>query len=138
MNTISSLNSQIASLRSSISSMNQQLNKKREELERLNRAQSQLLDCQSDFNSNQHLCLKPELTPTTWHGKLAGDYDLLRENELQASYIVISDEQLQNALAKLAEKIQEIKQEIRDLEASISSQNASLSSLINQRRREFA
>ncbi|GGB50003.1 DUF5082 domain-containing protein [Virgibacillus dakarensis] len=124
--------SSIASVQGSISSLSLQLGAKREEMERLNQASSELLDCQGDFHAKKPLCLKPELTVTTWYGELADNFDTLREDELYGSYVEISDEQLDEAISKLEAKIQEVKQEIQSLEASIAAQRAMLASLYAQ------
>ncbi|MEW9677684.1 DUF5082 family protein [Lentibacillus sp. L22] len=122
----------IASVQGAISGLRLQLEAKREELERLNRALSELSDCQNDFHTKKPLCLKPELTATTWFGEWADDFDSIRENELQESYVEISDEQLDDAISKLEAKIQEIKLEIQSLEASIAAQRTIIAGLYAQ------
>lgn len=121
--------SNIASIQGTISSLNLQLDMKREELNRLSQALSELSNCQGDFHAKKTLCLEPELTSSSWYGELASDFDSLRENDVQGSYIEISDVQMDDAISMLEAKIQEVKQEIQILESSITAQQTMLSSL---------
>lgn len=125
---VASLNS-IASVQVTIGSLRLQLEKKREELERLNQALSDLSDCQDDFHEKKHLCLEPELEKTTWYGALANDFDSLREGEVQTNYVGVYKEQIDDAIAAVEAKIEEVKQAIDSLETSITFQEATLANL---------
>lgn len=127
MNAVSVSN--IASVQSTISSLRLQLEKRREELERLRQALADLSDCQDDFHAKKHLCLEPELEKSTWYGELADDFESLRKEDVQGDYVEIYKEQMDNVIAAVEAKIQEVKQAIQALEASIVAQEATLATL---------
>lgn len=131
------LNTRIATLENSIYSMNMQIERKREELERLKRTQSQLVDYQNDFHQQRNIWNKPELSKATWQGQLANDFQSFRNNELHASYEMISDKQFNDAMTRLENEISTIQQSIGDLQANISTQQSSLGDLREQKRKEL-
>ncbi|WP_240793334.1 YwqH-like family protein [Psychrobacillus vulpis] len=107
------------------------LAKKQEELRRLIECQSSLSEKQSQFNENEHKCLEPELTATTWYGTLATSFDEIREAGIHTSYLEIAGAQfsavfsaISNKIASLNAEIESIKQTIADLLAREAEERA--------------
>ncbi|MGM8366785.1 YwqH-like family protein [Virgibacillus sp. W0181] len=137
MDSLHIINGEISVLQSSIHSLNVQAEQKREELERLERVFRNLERCQNELQQHEQLCLSPELTPNSWHGQLAADFQNLRKSLLQMSYQALTNNQLEDSLSKIAAKIESLKQTIINLEASISTSNSRLYGLYADRRREL-
>ena len=127
--SFSYINAQISSVQSTLHALNQELAEKEEQLRRLKEAQSELSDCQGDFQRNEHLYLEPDLTPKTWWGQKQNEYDNIREGEIKDNYVEVYGIQIANALGKMTEKITEITLKIEQLKASIQSAQSRLSSL---------
>ncbi|KAA0966414.1 DUF5082 domain-containing protein [Sporosarcina sp. ANT_H38] len=72
------------------------LSKKEGEVARLNACQSSLGEKQQQFTMNEHKCLEPELSPTTWHGRHATDFQAIREEGIHTAYLEIVGSQFQN------------------------------------------
>ncbi len=96
------------------------LRKKQNDLSRLQTCNGQLAGKQGEFSSNQYLMTEPELTPTTWQGTLATRFDDIRANGILASYQEIQTTQFNNVFSTLSAKIQQIKQEIEYIRATIA------------------
>ncbi|MFC0190211.1 DUF5082 family protein [Fictibacillus aquaticus] len=104
-----------------LSSLYALLRKKQEHLIRLNNCQSELAECQSDFQRNQHLCTKPELSAMTWEGVLAKQFDNLRENGILSAYEEIQGSQFQTVFSAIDTKKSQLHEEIRSIQESISA-----------------
>jgi|GEM_PF-2026122 len=135
MMSLHSINAQIRSVQNSIYHLNGQLEAKKEELRRLRQAQSDLSECKNDFQKNERLCTQPNLTPKTWNGYLADNYDSFRERDLLASYKDIYHSQLASVLSDISSKMGEINGTIEELKTSIQSCEQRLSSLYEARSR---
>lgn len=96
------------------------LRKKQNDLSRLQTCNGQLTGKQGEFSSNQHLMTEPELTSTTWKGTLATRFDDIRANGILASYQEIQTTQFNTVFSTLSAKIQQIKQEIEYIRATIA------------------
>ena len=111
---------------SSLSSLYDQLRVKEEQLNRLIICEGELQQSHSDFQSNKHLCMEPELASNTWFGTLANEFDQIRESSILASYEEIVGSQFSSIFAALSAKIAEIKAEIQRLKAEIAALEAAL------------
>ncbi|MCR6096179.1 DUF5082 family protein [Salipaludibacillus agaradhaerens] len=134
---VSSLNNQITNLRSSIYSMNQQVSLKTEEISRLKMALSDLNGYSSEFDSSKKLCLMPELTAKTWFGSLASKFQSFQSGDLQRGYLALSQNQLNNVIANVEEKISTLESSVNQLERNISSHNTRINQLTEQRNQEL-
>ena len=95
------------------------LAKKQEEVRRLNVCNSSLSGKKAEFQSNQHKCLEPHLTTTTWHGTLADSFDDIREGGIEASYLEIVGSQFSAAFSAIANKIASLEAEIEQIKRII-------------------
>ena len=96
------------------------LAKKQEEVSRLNTCKSSLSGKRADFQSNQHKCLEPHLTTTTWHGTLADGFDNIREGGIEASYLEIMGSQFNAAFTAIDNKIASLEAEIEQIKRIIA------------------
>lgn len=86
---------------------------------RLNECQTSLTGKQSEFQSNEPKCMKPELTPTTWHGTLATAFDDIREAGIHQPYLEIIGSQFSAVFTAIATKIAELQIEMASIKATI-------------------
>ncbi|WMT18242.1 YwqH-like family protein [Parageobacillus toebii] len=100
------------------------LREKERQLMRLQTCQSQLLQCQSEFFQQEHLCTKPELTAKTWHGSRAEQFDSIRNSGILWQYRAIEHEQFDDTLQALQNKIVQLQNEISELRSSIANLEA--------------
>jgi|SRR5690625_2442372 len=117
--------------------MSTQLQEKQENVTRLKKALLQLLNCESEFYQNKHICLDPSLSKKTWNGSMAKDFDVFKERELQGSYQSIQQGDLQTVISRVKVEIEKIKQEMISLESNQTTQRSRLNDLYSQRRREL-
>lgn len=96
------------------------LHKKQEEIRRLNECQSSLSDKQAQFNENEHKCLEPELTTTTWHGTLATSFDEIREAGIHTSFLEIAGAQFAAVFSAITAKIASLQAEIASIQQIIA------------------
>lgn len=96
------------------------LAKKKSDLQRLEACNSKLKGKQQEFADNQELMTKPALALTTWHGNHATGFDKIREDGVLVSYKEIQTTQFGKTFSELAQKIEEIKEEIRMIEQMIA------------------
>lgn len=80
-----------------------------------------LEDNKNDFMESKEKCMKPECTSETLHESNEKDLDEFREEGLLKSYVKIPSEDISDALEKMEEKIEQIRDEIQSLGSSISS-----------------
>lgn len=123
------VNLQIQELERLVDVTKLRIDQKKEEIERLVQAKSELLDYQGEFQTNEFRLKEPELTTTTWHGKLASAFDSFRESDLISSYREIYQTQLNEVLSDIDEKINQLKQEISRLEDNLNSYRRQLDGL---------
>ena len=63
--------------------------------------------------------MKPELTPTTWHGTLATAFDQIREAGIHQPYLEIIGTQFSAVFEAIATKIEELTLEMASIRATI-------------------
>ena len=97
------------------------LHKKQEELKRLIECQGSLSEKQAQFNENEHKCLEPELTTTTWFGTLATSFDDIREAGIHASYLEITGAQFSAVFSAISNKITSLIAEIESIKQIIAN-----------------
>jgi len=102
------------------------LQKKQSDLRRLESCEGKLTGKQSEFSSNAYLMTEPVLTATTWKGTLATKFDDIRIDGILASYQEIQTTQFNNVFTTLSNKIQQIKQEIESILATIAQLEAAM------------
>ena len=95
------------------------LKKKKEEVARLNLCQSLLSKKQGQFQENEHKCLEPELSTTTWHGRNANDFQEVREEGIHTSYLEIAGAQFATVFSAISRKIAELQIEIISIQQTI-------------------
>lgn len=137
MGSLYAINREIAALQSSIYSFNTQIQQKRDDLERLENVRNRLMSCQQEFTRHERLCLSPELSPNTWYGQLAMNFQHVREGRLKVNYRYLMNTQLEDCLQKIAERIEMIKQAIANLAEKVSYNNSKLYDLYADRRKEL-
>ncbi|KGX92808.1 hypothetical protein N781_15705 [Pontibacillus halophilus JSM 076056 = DSM 19796] len=101
------------------------LEEKQEQLERLHQAGRELNDVQDEFYDKRHLVKEPELTPTTWKGNLANEFDEIRER-MDVAYTDVSSNQMGDAYAAITSKMDEIRSQIGILHDRISAERERL------------
>ncbi|MGE6259914.1 YwqH-like family protein [Heyndrickxia sporothermodurans] len=109
---------------SALSLLSERLRRKQEQLDRLQRCQRELTDCQREFFANERFCLSPELSAKTWHGRLAKEFDSIRQYGILIHFKDIENQQMIKTLSTLSQKIQEVNIEISSLEEAIRSETA--------------
>lgn len=97
------------------------LHKKQEELRRLNECQGSLSEKQAQFYQNEHKCLEPELTTTTWFGTLATSFDDIREAGIHTSYLEIAGAQFSAVFSAISNKITSLIAEIESIQHTIAN-----------------
>lgn len=95
------------------------LHQKKNELARLHTCNGQLEGTQQEFSHFRRTVLQPELTPHTWHGQNANEFEEKRENML-ASYDDIQGSQFNQVFDSLQSKIQHLQSEIQSIQQTIS------------------
>ncbi|MET3656304.1 YwqH-like family protein [Sporosarcina psychrophila] len=95
------------------------LSKKEGEVARLNACQSSLSEKQQQFTMNEHKCLEPELSPTTWHGRHATDFQAIREGGIHTAFLEIAGAQFVNVYSAIAAKIASLQAEIASIQQTI-------------------
>lgn len=63
----------------------ERLREKQEHLIRLNACKVKLEGSQDEFISYEKSCTEPELTPDTWHGKWANEFENIRNDGMLVS-----------------------------------------------------
>jgi hypothetical protein len=114
-------------LSSSIAYSYSQLRLKQEQLDRLHRCETKLNQCIQEFAQYEFLCIEPSLSPDTWNGSLANQFNEIRTENIQSSYRDIEHRQFNSILQLLNEKMNQIQEEITSLKHSISSMETELS-----------
>ncbi|WP_343271331.1 YwqH-like family protein [Lentibacillus songyuanensis] len=123
------IDNQITTLQSATYSTNQQLIQKRDDLERLKTTFKQVENYQEEFQINQRYCFEPELTVHTWNGQQASQFQDFRHQDLQESYQSIVQRQFEHIISQLADKMEEIRVSIGDLQREYVAKNTRLSDL---------
>ncbi|WP_019240851.1 MULTISPECIES: YwqH-like family protein [Bacillus] len=100
------------------------LRQKEMELQRLQNCSNQLNAHQQEFIHYERNVKEPELTPTTWHGKLATTFEQLRNDGMLTSYRDISYNQFADVFTRIAEKIQQLQNEIVSIKQTIAALEA--------------
>lgn len=108
-------------LSSSIAYSYSQLRLKQEQLDRLHRCETKLNQCIQEFAQYEFLCIEPSLSPDTWQGTLANQFDEIRIENIQSSYRDIEHCQFSRILQLINEKTNQTLEEITSLKHSISS-----------------
>ena len=106
---------------SSIAELIALLRLKREQLDRLIVCQGKLNRSQSDFMQNEYLCLEPKLTPVTWAGSLAEDFESIRHTEVLTNYREIENVQFNHVFMVLNDTIRKIELEIILIQQQIAA-----------------
>lgn len=96
----------------------------REQLRRLQECHTKLTKKQTEFFENEHLITKPDLTSTTWFGKLANTFDDIRVYGILDSFQEIESSQFGKVFTTLGEKIKEIEAAIEAVLAAIAALEA--------------
>lgn len=107
---------------STLSYLNRHLSNKQDQLERLHTCERELKECRNEFKANQRFCLSPELSPTTWRGKLAKDFERIRRDGILQNYKDIKNNQIDKSLTVLHQEIQTITREINSFRRAIQSE----------------
>lgn len=97
------------------------LHKKQEELRRMIECQGKVTEKQGQFSENEHKCMEPELTTTTWHGTLATSFDDIRESGIHASYLEILGSQFSAVFSAISSKIASLMAEIESIQQTIAN-----------------
>lgn len=117
----SSIRTQLAAVNEQIADLRLLLEEKKEELRRLKEAQSDLISNKNDFQSEEEICLEPEFSTKTFHGRNAEKFDGYRRITLKETFREIPVTQIANAIADMQVKINELVEEIEMLEAKIEA-----------------
>ncbi|MGN1402410.1 MAG: hypothetical protein ACI4XL_13025 [Bacillus sp. (in: firmicutes)] len=105
----------------SLTALYQQLSEKREELARLQECERKLHQTHMDFMRNNYLCKEPALSPETWHGLQAKEFEQIREEKIAANYEEIIGAQFNAVFTRLADKITEVELEVNYLINQVSA-----------------
>lgn len=97
------------------------LHKKQEELRRLIECQGSITEKQGQFSENEHKCMEPELTTTTWHGTLATSFDDIREAGIHTSFLEIVGAQFAAVFSAISSKITSLMAEIESIQQTIAN-----------------
>ncbi len=97
-----------------------QLQKKQDEVKLLTKCQLDLEGKQSEFQSDEQKCLKPELASRTWHGTLATGFQDIREVGIHAPFLEITGAQFTNVFTAITDKINSLNAEIVSIEQTIA------------------
>lgn len=68
---------------------------------------------------NEHKCLEPELSATTWQGRHATDFQAIREEGIHTAYLEIAGTQFANVYSAIAAKIASLQAEIASIQQTI-------------------
>lgn len=98
-----------------------QLQKKEEEVRRLNACNSSLSGKQSQFNENEHKCMEPELSASTWQGSLATAFDEIRDSGIHTSYLEIAGSQFISVNNAISVKLSSLLTEIESIQRIIEN-----------------
>jgi hypothetical protein len=102
------------------------LAKKQNELQRLLACKGELQGKQQEFTHYRHTVTRPDLSPFTWQGKLAGEFEDIRFEQMLASYTDIESNQFLEVFSAIDRKLQQIQQEIDSIKQTIASLEAQL------------
>ncbi|MFG6495746.1 DUF5082 family protein [Fictibacillus sp. UD] len=97
------------------------ISKAQEELNRLYLCQSKLTYKQHEFMLLEKKCLDPELSPSTWHGNHAMQFQSIRESSIHADCLDIGSNQFAAIFDAISSKIAMLNSEISSLQQSISN-----------------
>lgn len=100
----------------------ERLAEKQEQQRRLITCKSRLDGSQDEFINYTRLCTEPELSPDTWHGKWASEFDDLRREGILFYYKDLGQRQLENAISTVENAISRIDIEMEDLRERIAYQ----------------
>ncbi|MCA1029243.1 DUF5082 domain-containing protein [Cytobacillus kochii] len=95
------------------------LQQKKNELARLHTCNGQLEGTQQEFSHFRRTVLQPELTPHTWHGQNANEFEQKRESML-SSYDDLQGNQFNQVFNSLQNKMQSLQSEIQSIQQTIS------------------
>ena len=110
----------------SLSDLYEQLRVKQEQLNRLQVCEGKLQQNLLDFSDNYRLCQEPALTPETWAGERANEFEKIRENEIATSYGEIMGTQFSSVFNALSDKMTSLENEIIGLKAAIAAMEAAM------------
>lgn len=94
---------------------------KKDQLRRLLICQANLNQSQSSFFANEYLCMEPKLTPTSWEGSLANEFNWLRESGILTNYQEIETTQFNDVFRMLNDTIRRVELEIQLIEQQIAA-----------------
>jgi polyhydroxyalkanoate synthesis regulator phasin len=117
-----------------MSSANTQLAGKKEELERLEKALANLKENKSNYKEQKDMCLDPEFTSQTLHGKNANQLDNLKKGDVQMNFVAIPNEQISKAESQFTTQMTTIKGEIASLESHVAAMESKQNQLTVQRQ----
>ncbi|MGM9927657.1 MAG: DUF5082 domain-containing protein [Bacillus sp. (in: firmicutes)] len=106
---------------SSITALMELLRVKKDQLRRLLICQANLNQSQSSFFANEYLCMEPKLTPTSWEGSLANEFNWLRESGILTNYQEIETTQFNDVFRMLNDTIRRVELEIQLIEQQIAA-----------------
>ncbi|MGN1385009.1 MAG: DUF5082 family protein [Bacillus sp. (in: firmicutes)] len=106
---------------SSIAALMEVLRVKKDQLHRLLTCQANLNQSQSIFYANEYLCMEPKLTPGSWEGSLANEFDWLRESGILTNYQEIETSQFNDVFRVLNDTIRRVDLEIQLIEQQIAA-----------------
>lgn len=102
------------------------LAKKQSDLQRLLDCKGELQGKQQEFNYYRHTVTKQDLSPFTWQGRLADEFEDIRFEQMLTSYTDIESNQFHDVFSAISRKLQQIQQEIDSIKQTIASLEAQL------------
>jgi chromosome segregation ATPase len=111
-----------------ISGLNSQISNNNEKLVRLKSAHQEITSSQEEFMMNKKYVNQPELTSSTWMGKHANEFIQIRQ-EIEHSYSKVGNNDIEEMLNSIENKITYYEDANRSLSSTISSKRDRISQL---------
>ncbi|MCM3093779.1 MULTISPECIES: DUF5082 family protein [unclassified Cytobacillus] len=102
------------------------LTKKQNDLQKLLACERELQGKHQEFNHYRQTVTKPDLSPFTWQGKLADEFEDIRFEQMLKSYIDIESDQFHEVFSAISRKQHQLQQEIDSIKQTIASLEAQL------------
>jgi len=134
--SLHSIELQMSNVHQQIYSLGYQMDQRREDLERLERVISDVELYQQEYDQSKRYWQDPPLTPNTWTGKFADNFQSMREKAIGESYHDVSYVQLNQILHTLVKTRETLRSEIATLESDIQNQEIRLDDLEVMKREE--
>jgi chromosome segregation ATPase len=111
-----------------ISGLNNEISNNNEKLARLKSAHQEITSSQEEFMMNKKYVNQPEFTSSTWMGKHANEFIQIRQ-EIEHSYSKVGNNDIEEMLNSIENKITYYENANRSLSSTISSKRDRISQL---------